>query len=105
MNAFVFKGALLCSLCRNEWIGDRITNLPEDTGDSNDYPQGPYPGGGGEADSPSPCDACGCFLENPLTADGEEYVRRAVLANGRIAREAWAPFYSYLFSASEEENA
>ncbi len=38
--------------------------------DSDDFPKGPYPDGGGEADGPSYCDDCGKFLENDLTDDG-----------------------------------
>lgn len=46
--------------------------------DSDDLPKGPYGDGGGEADSPQHCDGCGIHLENPLTADGVEYVRTAI---------------------------
>ena len=110
MNAFVFQGALLCVDCAEitkaeAWrsLGDLRESNPELLETSDCYPQGPYSDGGGEADCPEHCDHCGAFLENPLTTDGEAYVRRAVLANGRIAREVWAPFYAYLFPAAEEE--
>jgi hypothetical protein len=42
--------------------------------DSDDLPKGPYPNGGGEADTPQHCDRCGAFLENPLTQAGYRYV-------------------------------
>lgn len=45
--------------------------------DSSEYPKGPYPDGGGEADSPQHCGGCGLFLENPLTEDGWRYVRNS----------------------------
>lgn len=102
MKAYAFRAALYCERCALPWI-DACDQATGDTGDSNDFPQGPYSDGGGEADCPEHCDHCGAFLENPLTTDGEAYVRRAVLANGRIAREVWAPFYAYLFPAAEEE--
>ncbi len=52
-----------------------ITPPPRDFDDSEQWPQGPYPDGGGEADCPQHCDCCGAFLENPLTDDGDSYVR------------------------------
>jgi len=36
--------------------------------DCDEYPVGPYPEGGGEADYPRHCDHCGLFLRNPLIA-------------------------------------
>lgn len=47
----------------------------ESSFDSDQYPKGPYGDGGGEADTPQHCDSCGLFLENPLTPDGDAYVR------------------------------
>ncbi|MDO8705370.1 MAG: hypothetical protein Q7J84_10535 [Sulfuricaulis sp.] len=65
--------------------------------DSDDYPKGPYPDGGGEADSPQHCDQCGVFLENSLTRHGYDYVREAIALDLRrvsIAARVWAPFYN-----------
>jgi hypothetical protein len=47
----------------------------ESSYDSDDWPKGPYRHGGGEADCPQHCGACGLFLENALTDDGDSYVR------------------------------
>lgn len=54
--------------------------------DSDDFPKGPYPEGGGEADTPQHCDSCHEFLENPLTSDGMAYVREN-------QRGEWDSFY------------
>ena len=87
MNAYVYRADLHCAPC-----GERImTYLEIDSGDSDDYPQGPYPNGGGEADTPQHCGTCGVFLENPLTDDGVEYVREA--SDGPVV-ELWREFYA-----------
>jgi hypothetical protein len=95
--AYVYQAALLCKGCA---ITAREGHEPSD--DSAHYPQGPYADGGGEADSPQHCDHCGEFLQNPLTGDGENYVRSALAAHGRgtpavIAQ--WREFYAYLVEA------
>lgn len=46
--------------------------------DSDAWPKGPYSDGGGEADSPQHCAECGEFLDNPLTPEGIEFVRKAI---------------------------
>lgn len=80
MNVYMFQAALYCEACGAD-ICKRVTKPfdfdpnNESTWDSDDYPKGPYPNGGGEADYPQHCDACGTFLENPLTDDGDTYVR------------------------------
>jgi hypothetical protein len=63
-------------------------------------PDGPHLNGGGEADSPQHCDACGVFLENPLTTDGYRYVNEALIehardgdGNAEVLAE-WAKFYN-----------
>jgi hypothetical protein len=111
--AYVFQSALYCEEC-----GDKIKNRlssKADTGDSNDYPQGPYNDGGGEADSPQFCDsgkACsnkvvvpsgtsiGCPLGNPLTRDGikeiNETVRSLAFAN-HIHSRAVSRLYALLY--------
>lgn len=73
MNAYLYRAALLCDDCgkaakiaRREYEGCE---------DSDHFPQGPVADGGGEADSPQHCDECGLFLCNPLTPDGDAYVR------------------------------
>src|SRR5580700_4943174 len=68
--------------------------------DSENVPQGPYPNGGGEADTPQHCDACGVFLESPLTPDGTRYVIEKLVEHARegdgdakVLME-WANFYN-----------
>jgi hypothetical protein len=74
MNAYMYQAALWCEPCGlaimarlNE--AGKMPEAPADerTYDSDDYPKGPYPDGGGESDSPEHCDGCGVFLRNPLT--------------------------------------
>lgn len=83
MDAYMYRAAFYCADCGKELCTE--TAKPEgmdleneSTWDSDDYPKGPYPNGGGEADTPQHCDACGVFLENSLTDDGRDYVREAV---------------------------
>jgi len=99
---YVFQASLLCEECAADVRQDvpfpRGAD-PEDeaTWDSDEWPKGPYPDGGGESDSPQHCDCCGLFLCNPLTAEGREYVREAVEEHARTGHGAcaaeWARFY------------
>ena len=113
MKVYVFQAALLCESCADNLR--RMLHATQDFGtlesrqDSDRYPQGPYADGGGEADSPSHCDSCGLFLRNPLTADGEEYVREALCecrelthVCGDVCR-TWGTFYPHLLPTDEEE--
>src|SRR6516164_8054322 len=87
IDAYVYQAALLCRDCavatmnefelHNMFCGSTcgLAAWPHSWQESDYYPQGPYANGGGEADSPQHCDACGVFLENPLTPDGTRYVR------------------------------
>lgn len=99
MNAYIFQAALLCEDCAEqvkhelECPGDPEN---ESTWDSDDYPKGPFPDGGGEADSPHHCDHCDTFLQNPLTGEGVAYVREALEESGAYLTETegeWADFY------------
>src|SRR5271155_2436152 len=85
MDAYVYQAAVWCPDCTRTIKKElkKAGEEPEDPDDessydSDDYPKGPYSDGGGESDSPQHCDGCKVFLENPLTGDGEEYVREAV---------------------------
>ena len=106
MKAYMYKADLHCEDCGKklqealDFAGKRPAD-PDDehTYDSDDYPKGPYPDGGGDADSPHHCGTCGRFLENPLTRDGCEYVAGAfegAVEEGRadsVALTTWLRFY------------
>lgn len=87
MDAYVYRATLYCGDCAKEIkaelfendlaFGEKAPNDPIGV-DSDDFPKGPYPDGGGEADSPQYCDGCGEFLENDLTTDGREMVLDSV---------------------------
>lgn len=131
MNVFIFQSALYCEDC-GEDIRKGLTEagqVPADIKDESSYdsayfPKGPYGNGGGAADSPQSCDCCKAFLENPLTADGYEYVRvqtdyladiepgdseytlseRLVVKFRELGKDAladWAAFYPEAFDTAE----
>jgi hypothetical protein len=84
MKVYMFCAALLCESCGTEARTAHRHTMPvefdqddESSYDSDNFPKGPYTNGGGEADTPQHCDSCGVFLENPLTPDGDAYVRNA----------------------------
>jgi len=114
MLVYICAADIYCQQC-GEAIRERITRegfAPEDPDhergyDSDEFPKGPYPDGGGEADCPQHCGAgpechnaielsdgrkVGAWLENELTTDGVEYVRGAIREGGEVA-EMWADFY------------
>jgi hypothetical protein len=82
--AYVFKSTLLCEDCARREIGFLEGKGILDEGNPDEYPQGPYGDGGGEADSAQFCGQgrhclspavvfdhkVGCPLRNPLTKDG-----------------------------------
>jgi hypothetical protein len=80
MNVYIFQAALICEDCHAALTEahDKPAHVDESdeySYDSDEWPKGPYSDGGGEADTPCHCDRCGVFLENPLTPDGDTYVR------------------------------
>lgn len=83
-----------------ELLRATVVNPDERKYDSDDFPKGPYAGGGGEADHPQHCDQCGLFLQNSLTAEGAAYVRYTLAREfGRAsnsALDAWREFYRAL---------
>ena len=116
MDAYIYRAAIYCEHCAQEII----IELEEEAaygkpikhyGDSEWYPQGPYMQGGGEADSPQHCDQCRMFLENPLTSDGEKYVRE-IVGDYQMRRahdcgkneviENWKEYYSMLWNGGNE---
>ena len=101
MDVYLYRAALYCTDC-GESIKAHLhyakEGMSEYDYDSDDYPKGPFLDGGGEADCPNHCDACGIFLENPLTGDGAEYVMAALRENtgNQSVLAEWREFYSYL---------
>ena len=113
MNVYIYNADLFCQEC-----GERIKaeldakgETPanpnnERTFDSDQYPKGPYPDGGGESDSPQHCGSgaycanfyilgwikVGVFLENKLTNDGVNYVKDAISKGGPVA-DFWREKY------------
>ena len=122
MDVYVFQAALICDTCGTLYkLGTdkpaHVDEADESSYDSDDWPKGPYSDGGGEADSPQHCDHCGIFLDNPLTGDGETYVRDAfreyvelgrgsleTLAEWKAAYDwVWFDFESITYPMMEEE--
>ncbi|MDZ4250273.1 MAG: hypothetical protein U0990_09320 [Candidatus Nanopelagicales bacterium] len=112
MNVYIYQADLWCEACGRAIKAQPDVTAPADpedesSYDSDEYPKGPYPDGGGEADTPQHCaagPACvnaleldgnkyGMLLENPLTKDGREYVREAVKRGGPLATY-WAEEYA-----------
>ena len=102
--AYVYQAALICDDCAAKLVeGPGFAGRTPIADDSDKWPQGPYENGGGESDCPQHCDHCQEFLENPLTSDGESYVRQEV-AQTRAANNGldsavtaeWVLFYGYL---------
>lgn len=107
MEAYIFNADVYCESCGEKIRADIRAegNAPEDednetTYDSDEFPKGPFPDGGGESDTPQHCGGCGTFLKNPLTEDGAEYVEERVdefLRTDRGAAEVirgWVEFYN-----------
>jgi len=88
MNVYIYNAALLCADCAIYTIEELIDKDIKDSGDSDDFPQGPHPNGGGEANSFQYCDACGVFLENPLTPAGLEY-ELELIEDYIVRRDVW----------------
>jgi hypothetical protein len=77
MNAYIYQADIYCEDCGRAIRAelDKAGKAPEHTDDettydSDDYPKGPYPDGGREADSPQVCGSCGIELDNPPTEYG-----------------------------------
>lgn len=114
MGTYIYRADIYCKEC-GEAIQAKLSkegkapSFPhlESTFDSDEYPKGPYPDGGGEADTPHHCgnahrclnplelsdgQKVGRWLGNPLTKAGVEYVREAQFEGGEVA-ELWAKWY------------
>lgn len=105
MDAYIYQAALLCEVCADAVKEELDAERDGFTGIDDEYPDGPYADGGGEADCPQHCDHCSVFLENPLTSYGYEYAREAIQAgtgNADVLAE-WASFYDINIPEKEED--
>jgi len=121
-NVYIFQAALYCEDC-GEAIREELKasgKAPEDPDDetsfdSDEFPAGPYPDGGGEADSPQHCDSMdkclnaitlpcgskiGAWLENSLTEEGVKEVVNSIREDlvrddehGRQVGRLWRKWY------------
>ena len=121
MNVYIYAADLFCEDCgqRIRQELDEQGKTPqypnrESTYDSDDYPKGPYPDGGGESDSVQHCDehnecinalvlsnGCkiGVWLENPLTQDGVKIIKNMIEMEEKNnsyneVLELWKQWYS-----------
>ena len=120
MEVYIYAADIYCKECgeairkeiaeEDEFRYAKITPSNPDNEwsyDSGEFPKGPYPDGGGEADCPQHCGSgpechnaielpdgtkVGAWLENELTMDGLEYVKEAIREGGEVA-EMWNGFY------------
>lgn len=132
MDAYIYQADIYCEDCGRAIIrrlhggkpardnGGRFAPIDYEgtSGDSNDYPAGPYTEGGGESDVPQHCGShggcenaielnsghkVGCFLENPLTSDGTRYVEACIREHHESGRgeaevlRLWAEYYHVEF--------
>jgi hypothetical protein len=91
-SAYAFQAELLCEDCGRAAVKELRSKGVADDGDSGTFPQGPYPDGGGEADSAQFCGRgrhclnavevdghrVGCPLSCYLTKDGVDAVFESV---------------------------
>ncbi len=104
MNVYIYASNIWCEEC-GKAIHERI--MSKMAFNSDDFPKGPYPDGGGESDSPQHCAAgpdclnaiefddgvkIGAWLENKLTEKGIKYVNNAITKGSEIS-EMWADYY------------
>lgn len=121
MDVYMYQAALYCDACGEKIREDLDAKglAPEDPDDeysydSDEYPKGPFPDGGGESDSPEHCDShehclqaeelfwngksvgkVGAFLENDLTSDGVKYLAELVSQHGRKASDYQKALYKF----------
>jgi hypothetical protein len=94
MNVYQFQAEILCEVCAEFYMNTH--DKPAQADDSDEWPQGPYTSGGGEANFPCHCGACQDFLGNPLTSDGLNWLTDE-LNNGEPVtgvRKEWQQFYN-----------
>ncbi len=111
MDVFIYDADIYCEACGRELRRIKADDRTLNRHDSEDWPMGPYPDGGGEADCPQHCGSgpdclnainwidgskAGAFLENPLTEEGVAYVRELldeVTGRPNEVTALWADFY------------
>lgn len=109
---YIYQADVWCENCATEIAatldaeGKTPPNVMDEASyDSDNYPKGPF--FEEESDAPEHCSGCKIFLENPLTADGTEYMTQMVdkaVAEGRGEEphiKEWMDFYGY---RPEEKN-
>ena len=119
-DGFAYNAAMICEDCAAKTIEKLQTKGVENTGDSNDFPQGPYPYS--ETDSPDHCDngehcvnaikipgtkKIGCPLSCQLTKEGADYVRIEIAKNllyGTPHQKAVGRLWLHLFKDSVEND-
>lgn len=93
MNVYLFQGDLICPKCAKHLKDETGNGWESTSGDSEVYPQGPIPNGGGEADEPKYCAMCECFLENLLTEEGLNYLMEIIYYQiEKVAQSSGAEF-------------
>ena len=100
-----------CVACAKESFGADVERLrfeyPEDVNLRDTFGDlvVPYWEDLSHSDTPEHCTECGVFLDNRLTAEGEAYVKEAVL-NGHgdpNVLATWREAYAYLFKREDLE--
>lgn len=104
MNVYAYQADLYCEDCAEEIRADLVLR-PEfaASSDSGTYPQGPLPVRGGASGSPEHCASCGEFLHNPLTDEGEEYVKELFRKNEFMRMLNYHREYDWLYWELYEE--
>ena len=102
--SYAFNADIYCDDCA-EKIKEDIRaegKEPENSSDERSFDSDDWPKWGNddaEADCPQHCGSCGCFLENPLTPEGESYVKDAIVEHLRTGQgnreilDLWADYY------------
>ena len=103
MEVYIYKADIYCADSAKKYSQLQVLIGEKDSGDSEQYPQGPYSDGGGEADNPQHCGDCNMFLENSLTSDGDKELKIMLStppSNGiaDIIHAEYRQYYDYLFA-------
>lgn len=115
MEVYLYQADLWCKDCGEE-IREELTRrgqAPENrddghTYDSDEFPKGPFSDGGGGSDTPQHCaagESClnaitlkdqgkvGCWLENPVTTAGVEYIKEHITSYPGLVTDLWREWY------------